>query len=236
MPINDPNQGVPEQQGADPANLPSAQVSWDGVMINRLFQRYASEADRTARNPAPNENEVSALADVDRADIFNSVNWVSLLQRSFYATARIAVGADQTLAPSSIALQNVTAIVAALPAAGTFGWRTVVYADATTASDIKFAYDIPAAATMLWGGVGAATTVAAGVGDGMWLATVTDDGSISYGTSGAGTANTQMFIHEGEITMNGTAGNLQLRAAQVAADPSAIVVRARTKMWVWRIV
>lgn len=236
MPVNTANQGIPEQQGADPANLPGAQVSWDGIMENRLAQRYASIADRTARNPAPNENEISLLADVDRAEIFNTADWVSLIQRAWYATPRIAVGADQTLTPSSTALQNVTAILAALPVAGTFGWRTAIYADATTVSDIQFAYTIPAGATMLWGGYGGATTVAAGVGDGVWgpCRTVSDS-AMTFGTSGTGTGNTQLFVHEGEITMGGTAGNLQLRSAQANVDATAIVIRARTKMWVWRI-
>jgi hypothetical protein len=236
MPVNSANQGIPEQQGADPANLPAAQVSWDGVMENRLFQRYTNLADRTARNPAPNENEVSALAAEDRVDIFDSANWVSLHQRSFFATARVAVGADQTLAPSSIALQSITALVVALPTAGTFGWRATVFADAAAAADIRFAYLVPAGITMLWGGYGGATTIAAGIGDGVWGPCQTaSDAFIAFGTSGTGTANTQMYIHEGEITMGGTAGNLQMRGCQNTSDPSAIVIRARSRLQVWRI-
>jgi len=231
MPVNSPNQGIPEQQGADPANLPSAQVSWDGVMENRLVQRYASIADRTARRPAPNENEISTLADVDRIEIFDSANWVSLRQRANFASVRQA--ANQALTVSSTALQDVTNLFAALPTAGTFQWDAVIFYDGPAAGGIKFAYTMPAAASMIWGGIGQATTAAGNVGDGQWQATGGSGTAIAYGTNAAG--NTAIMQISGEISMGGTAGNLQLQAAQNTANAGTTTIRARTRMHVWRI-
>lgn len=230
MPVNSANQGIPEQQGADPANLPSAQVSWDGVMENRLAQRYASIADRTARRPAPNENEISALADVDRIEIFDTVNWVSLRHRANFASVR--VNANQSLTVSSTALQDVTSMVVALPSAGTFQWETVVFYDGPTAGDIQLAYAVPAGIAMIWGGHGPASTVASNVGDGQWGTAIASNSATTYGTSGAGTIST--VTHWGEITMGGTAGNIQLRAAQAVADVGTTTIRARTRMTIWR--
>jgi len=234
MPVNSANQGIPEQQGADPANLPSAQVSWDGVMENRLWQRYASEADRTARNPAPNENEASALADVDRVDIWNTANWISLYHRAL--NIEVEVTGDQTLAASSIALQNVTALVCPLPTAGTFRFELDFFIDATTASDCRLAFTWPAGVTNArWGAIGPALTIAAGVGDGVFGPVQTASaGFIAFGTSGTGTANS-VYIHaHGRLTMGGTAGNLQVQACQNAVDASAIVVRIGSALRVWR--
>ncbi len=235
MPVNSANQGIPEQQGTDPANLPSAQVSWDGVMENRLWQRYASIADRTARRPAPNENEASVLADVDRAEIFDSVNWVSLFQRSFFTSARMS--ADQGLTVSSTVFQNITSLVSALPAAGLFGFRSVLYFDGPTTGDIKFTFTWPAGVTNAkWSTIGPALAAAASVGDGVFGPVVTVSGTaINLGTAGAGTANMSLAIIEGELTMGGTAGNLQLQAAQQTADAGTTTVRLGSKLWVWRI-
>lgn len=235
MVANSANQGIPEQQGADPANLPNAQVSWDGVMENRLFQRYTSEADRTARNPTPNENEVSALAAEDRVDIWNTANWISLFHRS--VSTEVEVLADQTLTASSTTLQNVTALVAPVPTAGTFRFELDFYIDATTTSDCRLAFTWPAGVTNArWGAIGPATTITAGVGDGVFGPVQTASaGFIAFGTSGTGTANT-VYIHaSGRLVMGGTAGNLQVQACQNTSDATAIVVRIGSLLRVWRI-
>ena len=82
------NQGIIIQQGPDPANLPGAQVSQLSVEENRLVQRYTNEADRAARNPAPNENEYSALASEDRHEVYNGSTWISQHTRSLFKSVR----------------------------------------------------------------------------------------------------------------------------------------------------
>lgn len=235
MPVNSANQGIPEQQGVDPANLPSAQVAWDGVMENRLVQRYTNEADRTARRPAPNENEISMLAAEDRAEVFNSVNWISLFHRSFYAVGRMS--ADQGLTVSSTVLQNVTQLVASLPTAGLFGFRAVLYFDGPTTGDIRFAFTWPAGVTNAkWSPIGPALAAAASVGDGVFGPVATVSGTaINLGTAGAGLANMSVAVLEGELTMGGTSGNLQLQASQQTADAGTTTVRLGSKLWVWRM-
>lgn len=231
MPVNSANQGIPEQQGADPANLPSAQVSWDGVMENRLVQRYTNDADRTARRPAPNENEISVLASEDRADIYNSASWVSLYARSVRA---VRMSADQALTVSSTVLQNITALVVPVEANGVFQFELVAFYDGPAAGDIKFAITGPAGATAFYGGPGQATTAASNIGDIQGGASASIGGSIAYGTSAAGTGNLSMLILKGEMTTVGTAGNLQVQAAQNTADAGTTTVRTRSRLHVWR--
>lgn len=233
MPVNSANQGIPEQQGADAANLPSAQVSWDGVMENRLVQRYTNDADRTARRPGPNENEISMLASEDRADVYNSASWISLFYRSVRA---VRMSADQALTVSSTAFQNLTALVVPAEINATLQFEAVVFYDGPAAGDIKFTFTVPAGTTGFWAGTGAATTAASNVGDGQWGAANTPTGSIPFGTSAAGTANMSMVVLKGEFSTVGTAGNIQLQAAQQTADAGTTTVRARSRLHVWRAV
>lgn len=77
------NQGLILPDATDNANVPltfTDFVSTAGSgMENRLVQRYASAADRTARNPVPNEGELSYLADVEQYFTFTgSGAWVPL--------------------------------------------------------------------------------------------------------------------------------------------------------------
>jgi hypothetical protein len=231
MVANSANQGIPEQQGPDPANLPSAQVSWDGVMENRLWQRYLSEADRTARNPAPNENEASALAAEDRVDIWNTANWISLHSRSLFANLR--KNADSAAVNNSTVLVNDADFVVALPTAGTFAWRQISFYDCVAAADFKCTYTFPAGTTQRWGVMALGNVGAANPGD-VFVPTVTASGTTVFiGGVGAGTVVWGVF--EGEVTMGGTAGNMQFQYAQQVADPSNLIHRARSRLQVWRV-
>lgn len=234
MPTNTPDQGLTLPVDADTADNPVAFTSFVGGVENRLVRRYTNEADRTARTTVT-ENAITALAAEDRVDIGDTVNWVSLIQRSFFTSARMS--ADQGLTVSSTVLQNITSLVSALPAAGLFGFRSVLYFDGPTTGDIKFAFTWPAGVTNpRWSSVGPALAAAASVGDGVFGPVVTASGTaINFGTAGAGLANASMAILEGELTMGGTSGNLQLQAAQQTADAGTTTVRLGSKLWVWRI-
>jgi hypothetical protein len=87
------NQGLILPDGTDNANVPltfTDFVTTAGSGIeNRLVQRYLSIADRTTRNPAPNEGELSYLTDLNRYDSYTGSAWIPLIQQhafSFDAT------------------------------------------------------------------------------------------------------------------------------------------------------
>lgn len=224
MTTADPDQGITLQVGPDPANYPSAQNSMFAGILSRLNLRYASIAARTANHPISVENEVSWLADVDRGEVYNGADWISLYTRALYSLTRAT---NQTLTASSTVLQNVTNITVALPTAGRFHWRCTVWASSPATGDIKFAYTLPAGATMRWGlqglDIAAGTTFTAG-------STTVSGTALPVGGLAAGTVT--MTVIDGEITMGGTAGNLQLQAAQNTADVGVTnIALVRQEMW-----
>lgn len=232
MPVNSANQGIPEQQGADPANLPNAQVSWDGVMENRLVQRYTNEADRTARNGAPNENEVSALTAEDRVDIFNSSNWISLYNRSLFQSVRRTT--DAANINNATALVSDGTLVTTFPAVtGIYHWEDTILYSSSQAADYKVAY-LFTAGTVWWGGIGLAPAATATTGDGQWAIQTASDVSNGYGGANVGTK--LLLKVWGEISLTGTGTNLTLRYAQNALDATNTVpAYAGTRRVVWRV-
>lgn len=220
----DPDQGITLQVGTDPANYPSAQNSMFAGILSRLNLRYANEATRTANHPASVANEVSWLTAETRGDVYDGANWVSLYHRAMFSVTRAT---NQTLTANSTVLQNVTGITVALPTAGRFHWRCTVWASSPTTGDIKYAYTIPAGATMRWGVHG----LEAAAGSTFTAASATASAAaLSIGCLGAGTVT--MTVIEGEITMGGTAGNLVLQAAQATADPGVTnIALVRQELW-----
>lgn len=232
MVIPTPNQGIPEQQGADPANLPSAQVSQDGVMENRLFQRFLSDADRVARhNVGLIEGEVWHLAAEDRNEQWNGTDPVSLYRRSLFSYARRIT--DAAAINNSVALVNDATLATALPAVtGIFRWRdTIVYSSSQTA-DYKVAYTFPG--TAWWGGNGLATGATATTGDAQFAVTTVSGTAVAYGGANVGTR--LILIVEGEVTLAGVGGTLQLQYAQNTLDVSnTIPAYAGSQREMWRV-
>lgn len=231
MTIPSTNQGIPLQQGTDPANLPSAQVSWNGVMEPRLVQRYLNGGDRTARNAAPAEGEVSYLIAEDRTEIFNGLNWVSLYPRSLFHNVRRTT--DAAAINNSVALVSDATMTTVLPAVtGIFRWRdTIVYSSSQTA-DYKIAYTFPG--TAWWGGQGLAAGAVATTGDGQFAVTTASGTSAAYGGAAVGTR--LIVIVDGEVTLSGAGGNLVLQYAQQTLDATnTIPAYTGTSREVWRV-
>ena len=83
------NQGLILPDGTDNANVPLTFTDFvttaGSGMENRLVQRYLSIADRTTRNPAPNEGELSYLIDLNRYDTYTGSAWVPLVPQTIFA-------------------------------------------------------------------------------------------------------------------------------------------------------
>lgn len=230
MPVNTTDQEITLPIGADAADNPVAFVNQTMDIESRLALRYTDEVDRAARHPVGIEGEVSHLSVSDRLETYDGANWVSLFSRSFYTFARKS--ANQALTLSSTALQNVTSLLSALPATGVFGFAGVVFYDTSAVADLKLAFTIPAGATMEWGLMGAATA-GGGSGDGTFLTATASAAAIPVGGAGVGTGLWAQI--EGEVNTTGTAGNLQLQAAQNTSDATQSTIRSRSRLRVWRI-
>jgi hypothetical protein len=219
--------------GTDAADAPVAFTNQTSGLESRLVLRYTNEADRTARHAVGIENQVSGLATENRLEVYDGTNWISLYTRSRYAYVRKTANQSVSSASTGTTLINDTALLVALPAAGIFGFALDIFYDGPDAGDIKFAFTAPALATGTYGVHAISTAGAATVGTGQYSATTTFGTAIACGTTGVGTG--LLAIIKGEITMGGTAGNLQLQWAQNTADASNTTVRSRSRMEAWRV-
>lgn len=228
MPAVTPDQGLSLPIDADVADNPVAFNNFVAAVEPRLVRLYTDTADRAARQLVVAENELSGLATENRVEVYNGAANVSLHTRAVHTTTRIAV--DQVLTASSTVLQNVTSMLATLPGTtgAVFAWRGHVFYDATTTADIKFAFTIPAGATMRWG----MSALGPGGTNPIYTSITGSGTAIAAGALGIGSVLWAPF--SGEVTMAATAGNLQLWAAQNTADASVTTVFARSFMEVWR--
>lgn len=229
MPNVDPDQGLVYPADPDLADNPSAFATFIGGMVGRLVRRYASIADRVARDLAPVENQVTALADVDRIEVYDGTNYVSLLTRANYATLRLT--ADQTV-NNSAALVNVTGFSFPVVTSATYQWRCDLFYDSSTTEDIQFAFTWPGGSTVRWGGQSMMDVGATSPGVVKNATQNTSGVGITYGGSGAGTVITGALV--GEIIAGGN-GTVQMQMAQAAAAATNTVLRARSRMHVVRV-
>lgn len=229
MPNVDPDQGLVYPADPDLADNPSGFATFIGGMVGRLVRRYTNAADRAAKDLAPVENQVTALADVDRVEVYDGVNYVSLHHRALYLDARLT--ADQTVT-NSIVLANVTGFVWPVVTSGIYEWRADLFFDSTTTEDIQFAFTWPGGSTVRWGGVGLLDVGQTSPGTVKNATQNTSGVAITYGGSGAGTVITGSVI--GDIVAGGN-GNVQMQFSQVAAAATNTVLRRGSRLQVWRV-
>ena len=232
MPVNTSDQQITMPIGADSADNPVAFVNQTADVETRLVRTYTSIADRTTRMVSVSENNISGLADVNRVEVYDGTNHVSLHTRALWAD--LFRTTDATAINNSAVLVSDAVLVTALPTAGRFHWNAILFYDCSTTADIKVAFTIPAGATMRWGGHGPSVAVVSNVGTGQFQSISGSGTAVAYGGSGVGVANAAMVILHGTVLMGGTAGNLQLQYAQNTADVSDLVVRTHSRMSVWR--
>lgn len=211
MPTNTTNQQITVPIGTDAADNPQAFLDQIADVENRLVQRYTNLADRTARNPAPTQGELSILNTSTWYDRYTGAKWIPVTPIQVYKTV------TQNII-NSVALTNDAELFVPLPAANTvYAVEGIIYYVASTTGDIKFSFTMPAGATATLGGLVLATTAGGATGDitagAIGLPGV---GVISAGGAGAGAAVVASL--EATVLVAGTTGNLQLQWAQNALD------------------
>lgn len=211
-----PNQSIIIPVGADAANNPLAFTDMIGGVENRLVQRYTSTVDRAARNPAPTAGELSFIAGTTWYERYTGAKWLP-------CTAVMAVKTANQIVNNSTAFVNDTQLVVPIPTLSTtYAFDLTIAYLASTTSDIKFQFTVPAGAAFSFGGYGAATGIAA----------ITGDANFAWGTTAAfgGSGFDMITTLHGTLVSAGTAGNLQLQWAQNALDASNTTVYSRSWM------
>jgi hypothetical protein len=69
------DQGLILPAASDPDNVPTSFTSYNTGVESRLVKRYASSADRTARNPTPVTNEFSILDSTGALERYDGAAW-----------------------------------------------------------------------------------------------------------------------------------------------------------------
>ena len=221
MPANTTNQQITLPIGTDLANNPTAFTDMIADVENRLVQRYTNLADRTARNPAPTQGELSILNTANWVDRYTGAKWIPVTPITVAKTANQVVN-------NSVTLVNDTALVAALPAANTY-YRVMVLVRYTSSqiADIKFSLTLPAGATGFLGGPGLTTAAAGQTGDADFEA-VTIPAVRPFG--GAGGATFTLTTLNATVLTAGTTGTCQLQWAQNTLDATNTTVFAQSMM------
>jgi hypothetical protein len=232
MPTNTPDQGLTLPIDGDAADNPVAFTSYTGGVEGRLLRRYLNLADRTARDLAPVENQATALAAEDRIDVYDGANYVSLHQRSFFASLRKS--ADETINNVGVDQADDHLTVAVAANSGTYGFRLTFFYSSSTTAKLRCRMNAPALAVGRIGALGLASTAGATAAD-VVAASVTIESATDLTLGSAGVGVVVMAILEGEVTLGANAGNLTFNWAQNTADPTNTVMYARSRMHVWRI-
>ena len=74
-----PDQGLVLPTSTDGDNVPQSLDDYNDGVESRLVKRYSSSADRTTRNPTPNEGELSYLTSTGLYDTYDGSAWAELL-------------------------------------------------------------------------------------------------------------------------------------------------------------
>lgn len=135
------NQGLIVPDGTDNANVPLTFTDFvttaGSGMENRLVQRYLSAADRTARNAAPNEGELSYLSDQNAYYTYTGAAWIPLLSQTVFA-------AENTVYSGIVAVAYTTAgapvvgVTTTVPASGQVRVDFASLLDNTGAANTSF--------------------------------------------------------------------------------------------------
>lgn len=232
MPIIDPDQGTSLVDLADAANNQVAFANQYASLLSRMNLRYTDDANRALLHPANIDGEESYLTASNRKEVNNGTNWVSAHSAGLYTNAFRTT--DAAAINNSTVLVSDGVLLSPLPTAGRFQFSFVVFYDGSAAGDFKVAFTWPVGATATWGAQGMATTGAASVGDGQFQALATSGTAVPFGAGGVGTPSL-IIIGHGTINMGGTSGNLQMQYAQNTADPTNTIVRAGSRLQVWRV-
>ena len=139
--------------------------------------------------------------------------------------------ADQTLTQSSTTLQNVTTLLAALAANEVVMFHVrILHTAASATADIKFAFTIPAAATLSWNFASGMQWTAADTAN-LTVDISTSGGSEPWG-GGSASRTTDIF---GIVVNGANAGDLQLQAAQNTSEAVDVIVKANSYLLVHRV-
>jgi hypothetical protein len=206
------DQGIVIPVGTDGADNPQAFINQTAGLESRVVLRYASNADRTARNPAPVTGQLSIVAGNTWYDRWTGSKWLPATPYSVYASAEQIVN-------NSTVLVNSTFLTLPLPVANTaYGISVLLRYASTAVADFKFTFAIPAGSSLTFGGPFLDPATGGGTSGLSYYGETFPPGTAAIGGAGAGTGLIAKV--EASILLAGTTGNVTLQFAQNVAEVS----------------
>lgn len=191
-----------------------------------IFDEAASSLDSVNVQAAIEELNTEKISATDHAILQGRVTTLENNQPP--ATKRVRLTADVTLAATSTTMQNVTGLVFAdLPANSEWDFQIELSVASSDASDIKLQFTGPAGGNIMFITTG---PNAGNTADGGTQKSVVRSGfNQSSGGFGTLAVAAQPLVITGTIIVGGTAGSVQLQAAQNTSDATAPVIQANSK-------
>lgn len=199
-------------------------ASWANANVrDQVVTPFANASARDSAITAPVEGMVCYLADTDTLWMYTGAAWYPLTERP------VVKASDQSVISSTTFVDN-TGLSVAVQASQKYVWRAVLYYSAGSTGDLKMGYTIPASATMIH----TPFSIGAAAASGDWRSAHMTDLS-APGVAGGQLVGVRVTaIHEGTLTVAGTAGTFQLQFAQSASEAVNTTVYAGSSLHVMR--
>jgi hypothetical protein len=220
MPVNSADQQITTPVLGDPANIVTAFGDYTTDVEPRLVKKYADAADRTARNAAPTNGEVSFLTNPGRYEV-----WMAPVVSAWWEMRKLYItkATETQVVNNSTALVNDSHLLLPLQINARYELKGMIVLDTGTTSDFKCDWTGPAGFSMpRW--LTQAPDTAANVNRGSAAA------SNVQTVNGAGIGTFLYVPITGIVVTAGTAGNLQFRWAQNTLE--AVNTRVKTDSYI----
>lgn len=153
-----------------------------------------------------------------------------LLATSLSRVEFVRATSDRAAINSSSTLVDDGVLQAALVASEVVAFECFVVYNSDTTADIKFAFTVPASATLVWTSPNAKIDPTGTAAEGL----VTSVSGTSSGFSGSGSGDVAVLL-VGTVVNSTNAGNLVLQLAQQTSNASDTIRRANSWLRVWRV-
>ena len=186
----------------------------DGDTSTTTIKHRHLSGTAAARPAAGEAGREYYATDTKTLSIDNGTTWdtpVTVIRK----TATSLVTNSTTLVNVYVADDPATPLNIPVAANEILAFEMCIFCGGPSGADVKFAFDVPTGATLVWSGIGPPTTISAAGEIQLNSLQTTDDGTLGFGTL----TGTDLMVHLWGTLKNGAnAGVLQPRWAQNTAD------------------
>lgn len=232
------DQGLIIPNSSDNDNVPLSVSDYNTGVESRLVKRYASVADRTARNATPTEGELSYLLDLNRFDFYSGAAWTTLQSSLVAQPITVTVKTATESVVSSTTMQNDNDFFFSAAASSTYKVELDLFISGPNGSsvgEILCQWTVPTSTTSDFGIMSQDWGLASGA-----IGSVNLQAGHSTGTTTAtvllGTSVFQCYARVSAVfRVGGTAGTIQFQWAQNTSNATASNILEGSSMTIIKV-